>query len=220
LVTEAFAVFAKDIRLELRSRHALNAILMFSVVSLTVVSFSVGQAELSSRLLGSLYWVIMFFSAVAGLSLVFIREEEAGTALILRLRADPAAILLGKLLFNLLLFSIVTVVVTTLFFLLTDASAEGLALFLLIVALGVISLCAATTLVAAIIARASSKGALFAVLSFPILILPLMMLVAASESALAGGAFAEISEPIQGLFAYSVVMITASFMLFRFVWLD
>ena len=75
LISKSFAVYAKDLRQELRTRYALNAILMFGITTLAVVSFSLGQSGLSAKLLAALFWVIMFFSAMSGLAQVFIREE-------------------------------------------------------------------------------------------------------------------------------------------------
>lgn len=218
LISRAFAVYAKDMRLEFRSRYALNTILMFGVTTLVIVSFSVGQSNLPTALLAALYWVIMFFSAMAALSQVFVREEEAGTALALKLTADPTAVYLGKLFFNLTLFGLLTVIITPLFFIVTDAPTPGIGPFTLIVLLGVAGLCCATTLVGAIISKSAIKGALFAVLSFPILILPLIMLVKASDRVLMGQGLGSAGAEIQGLFAYAVVMFVLSLLLFKFVW--
>jgi len=218
LVSRSFAVYAKDLRLEFRTKYALNTITMFGVTTLAVVSFALGQSGLSTRLLGALFWIIIFFSAMAALAQVFIREEESGTALTLKLNADPTAVYLGKLFFNLTLLTFLAIIVTPLFFLLTDAPVIGIGLFLLVLVLGIFGLCAATTLVAAVISKASMKGALFAVLSFPILILPLMMLVRVTDKVLSGLPIGEIVAALQGLTAYAVIMITASLMLFKFVW--
>lgn len=218
LAAKTIAVFAKDIRIEFRNRYATSVVLMFAVTTLAMISFSVGQAGLGPRLLAALFWIVIFFSAMAGLSAAFVREEESGTALALRLKADPTAVYLGKLLFNFALLSVVAAVVTPLFFVLTDASSDHIGAFVVILVLGVIGLCAASTLIGAIIAKAAVKGALFSVLSFPILITLLLMLVTASARVFDGGSFAAIRMELQGLFAYSVVMITASMLLFRFVW--
>jgi heme exporter protein B len=218
LASKAYAVFAKDLRLEWRTRYALNTILMFGVTTLAVVSFSLGQAGLPVKLLAALYWIVVFFSAMAALAQVFTREEEAGTALALRLSADPNAVYLGKLFFNLVLLSTMAVIITPLYFIFTDAPADNVLLFIVVLALGVVALCAATTLVAAIISRAAMRGALFAVLSFPILLLPLILLVSASDAVLLGQGMSEILAPLQALIAYIVVMLTASILLFRFVW--
>ncbi len=215
---KALAVFSKDVRQELRSRVAVNAILMFGITTLAVVSFSLGQSGLSPKVLGAIFWIVMFFSATAGLSLVFVREEETGTALALRLTADPTAVYLGKLLFNLFLLTMMKIVITPLFFVFTDAHVENMSAFALVLILGLTGLCAASTLVAAIVSRAAMKGALFAVLGFPIMITLLMMLVSAAAKVLDGGTVGMILPEIQGLFAFSVVMITASLMLFKYVW--
>ncbi len=220
LVSKALAVYAKDMRLELRSRYALNAILMFAITTLAVVSFSLGQSGLSPKLLSALFWIVIFFSAMSGLAHVFIREEETGTALALRLMADPDPVYIGKLAFNFSLLTTMTMVVTPLFFIFTDAPAEHIISFLPVLALGVIGLSGATTLVAAIISRASVKGALFAVLSFPILMPLLIALVAATEKVFGGSGLGEALAELQFLFAYAVVMITASLLLFKFVWQD
>lgn len=220
LASKAFAVFAKDIRVELRTRYAVNAIFMFAITTLTVVSLSVGQASLPPKLLAALFWIIIFFSAMSGLAHTFVREEEAGTSLALKLRADPTAVYLGKLFFNLLLLSMMTIIVTPLFFIFTDAPMGNVAALLIILILGVIDLCAATTLVAAIIARVAAKGALLAVLSFPILVLVILLLVSSTSEAIDNQPVGEIFTYLQGLLAYGVVMITASLLLFRFVWLE
>ena len=73
---------------------------------------------------------------------------------------------------------------------------------------------------AAIIAKAASKGALFSVLSLPLLIVLLIMLVSGTTKAMDEASFGDASLEIQGLIAYGVVMMTASLMLFRFVWKD
>jgi len=218
LIGKAFAVYSKDLRLELRTRYALNAILMFGITTLAVVSFSLGQSGLSPKLLSALFWVIMFFAAMSGLAQVFIREEESGTALALKLTADPDSIYIGKLLFNLTLLTTMTIIVTPLFFVFTDAPTANLLRFIVVLILGVMGLCGATTLVASIIAKASVKGALFSVLSFPILMPLLISLVSATEKVFEGLAIGDVSAELQFLVAYAVVMVTASIMLFKFVW--
>ncbi len=221
LASRALAVYMKDLRLELRNRAALNAILLFAVSTLAVVSFSFGQAGLSPRMLSALYWVIMFFSAMSGLAHVFVREEEAGTALALRLRAQPEAVLIGKLLLNLTILVLLGVVVTPLFFVFTNLpQGAGVALFLVLAILGTAGLCAASTLVGAIIARSAVRGALFAVLAFPVLVPLLLVVVGGCDKALSGQSPAEVSAELQFLVAYLVAMTVGSVMLFRFVWSD
>lgn len=219
-LSKAYAVFAKDLRLELRSWYAVNTILMFGLISLVAVSFSLGQGSLPPRVLAAIFWIIMFFASMAGLSHVFVREEETGTALALRLAADPDAVYLGKLVFNLTLLTLMSAIITPLFFVFTDASSEHWLEFILVLGVGVVALCAGTTLIAAIVSKASTKGALFAVLSLPVFLIPLWWLVAAADKALSGGGLTAMSAELTGLISYCVVMITLSVLLFKVVWLE
>lgn len=218
LATKCLTMLIKDLRLELRDKYALNAVLMFGITTLAVVSFSLGQRNLPPHLLGALFWVIMFFSAMSGLAHIFIREEESGTALALRLAAPPDAVYVGKLLFNLILLSVLTVVITPLFFIFTNAPVSSVIDFIPILMLGVLGLCSATTLIAAIIARAAVKGALFAVLSFPIIIPLLIVLVLATQKLFEGSGVSSVMADLQFLLAYTVVTVVGSLMLFKFVW--
>ena len=219
LLSKVLAVMGKDIRLELRSRHALNAVFLFSVTSLVVVSFSLGQAGLEPKLASALFWIVMFFAAMSALSRVFVLEEETGTALPLRLFASPESVYLGKLCFNLMLLLLLTVVLTPLFLVFTQVTLSSPVLFTTVLVLGVLGLCGGTTLVAAMISGTSSRNALFAVLSFPVLMPLLLVLVRATERVFAGEAFSAATTELQFLFAYAVVMIVGSVMLFRSVWL-
>ena len=219
LTAKSWAVLRKDIQVEFRSRYALNAILLFGVTTLTVVSFSVGQKNLSGELYAALFWIIIFFSAMSGLAHVFVREEDAKTATVLRLTADTTAVYWGKLGFNFLLLSLLEAVITPLFLMMTDAILHHFFLLIIILFLGAVGLAGATTLIAAIISKASVKGALFAVLSFPILLPLLIGVINGTTKALtATGGVTQASSELQLLTSYAVVMITASLLLFEFVW--
>jgi len=219
LAAKTLAVWRKDVRCEFRTRYAVNAIILFGITTLTVVSFAVGQMSLAPAAHASLLWIIIFFSGMSGLAQAFIREEEAKTSMALRLVADPTAVYLGKLLFNLALLFLLLVVIAPLFAVLTDVIVYHIGLLILLLLLGGIGLAAATTLVGAIISKSGVKGALFAVLSFPILLPLLIGAIEGTKVAFTpGGGMAEASVQIQLLVGYTVVMVTASLMLFGFVW--
>ena len=52
-LNEAIAIWLRDLRIEFRTRYALNAILMFALTTLTVASFSFGALSLSPRIISS-----------------------------------------------------------------------------------------------------------------------------------------------------------------------
>src|SRR5512137_2143660 len=107
----AWAVCAKDLRAEFRTRYALSAIGLFAITTLTVISFALGPFGLGQDLLAALLWVVLFFAAMAGLSRAFVHEEESQTAPALRLAAPAGAVYLGKYLFNLVLLLLLEVLI-------------------------------------------------------------------------------------------------------------
>ncbi|MEW6015938.1 MAG: heme exporter protein CcmB [Candidatus Zixiibacteriota bacterium] len=217
-VSRVLAVTEKDIVSEFRTRYAINAILMFALVTLTVISFAVGAFSPTKEVMAALFWIILFFAAMSGLAQVFIKEEESGTALALKLASDGTVIFFGKLLFNLALLFALTVIVVPLFIILLKTEPANWLFFLYAILLGNIGLAGATTIIAAIVSKATIKGALFTVLSFPVLMPLLIAVIEITKSAFLGGVFKDIAAPMQLLVAYDVVMIILSYLLFDFVW--
>jgi heme exporter protein B len=191
LLTASRAIFLKDLRSELRTRYALNALLLFAASTAVAVSLGIGPLAVSddatTHLIESaLLWVALLFAAFSGLAHSFVREEETRTALALRLSAPSLAIYLGKLLFNLVLLVVLDTVTSVLFILFVHVEVGNVGMFVAMLAGGSLSLATATTILAAIIARASFKSALFAVLAFPLIVPVLIVAIQGTAPALAG----------------------------------
>ncbi len=223
LLSATIAVLVKELRAELRTRYAINAVLLFAVSTVVVESLVLGP--LSQRVNpelplvhAALLWIALLFAAFTSLARVFVQEEEARTAAALRLAAHPAAIYLGKLIFNLALLLLLALVTVPLFTVMLRVQIGNLGLLTLVVIAGCLGLTSATTLIGAIIARASAKGALFAVLSFPLLVPLLVVAVQGSALALQGGAWAIGLAPLQVLLGYTLALLSASLFLFPVVW--
>lgn len=185
--SEALAILDKDLRAEFRTKYALSAILLFAVTTLTVVSFSIGQFVLTPEVLASLFWVVVFFSAMSGLARTFVHEEETGTAQALRLAAEPVVVYLGKLGFNITLLALVEAIIVPLFITMMGMRVGDWGLFVGLLAIGSVGLASTATIIAAIVARANVKGALFTVLSFPPLLPLLITSIRGTRLALEGG---------------------------------
>ncbi len=166
-----WAILRKECRSEWRTRYGLNAALLFAVATLTGVSFAVGRLPDRSDLLAALLWVVLLFASLASLAHTFVREVEGHTLTFLRLVASPAAIGLGKLLFNLLFLAVLELVTVPLFLILMGAPPPRWGAFLLVLGLGSLALAATTTLVGALVSQARGRGALFAAVSLPLLLL-------------------------------------------------
>lgn len=217
----AWAVFEKDVRLEMRSRYALNMLLMFVLSSLLLIAFAIGQDGISTRMQSALLWIVILFSASIGLGRSFVAEEERGTVLLLQLHVPGSQVYAGKLVFNYILLLAVNVVAVAVFTFLLNLDIVQIGLLAVTLVLGSLGLAGATTLLSAIIARTSNSGPLLPVLLFPLLIPLLLSVVGATENALLGGmGWAGSESDLTTLVGFSGVVITASFLLFDFVWSD
>ena len=218
---KSYSLFRKDWQSELRTRYAVNALAMFILVTISVIMFSVAGEKISEYLTGGLFWVVIFFSAMSGLSRAFVSEEERGTTLVLQLIASPSTIFSGKLIFNLVLVFLMNIAITILFSMLFESFIiRSYSVFLLSLIFGNIGIAIASTIIAAIISKASSKGTLYPVLSFPILLPLILTLLELTKFSMDGKTISQSFVELAVLLCYDVIMGTASYLLFDFIWKD
>jgi heme exporter protein B len=192
---------------------------MFVVTTIAILMFSLGSEEAPQEVLSGMLWVVIFFAAMSGLSRTFVAEEERGTTMTLQLLTSPGAVFFGKLLFNLVLVSGLSVFTVLLYALFINGFIiKNVLLFALTIALGSVGFSAAATIIAAIIAKAATRGTLYPVLSFPVLLPLLLAVINATRLAAEGAVLADAAGEFQLLISYIVVVVTASALVFEYVW--
>lgn len=216
----ALAVLIKDIKCEFRVKSALSAVLLFAITSAIAVSFTLQAYGGNSAVSSTLLWLVIYFSAMSGLSRSFVREEETNTAPTLRLAARPASVYLGKLAFNWVLVIALQCVTAPLFIMFMGSSVGNWGQFIGVLLIGGLGLSAGATAAAAMVAKAATKGAVFAVICFPLLIPALAISIHGTNIAMAARGAISAASDIRTLIAFSGVIITASLMLFKFIWED
>ncbi|MEP6756076.1 MAG: heme exporter protein CcmB [Chthonomonadales bacterium] len=218
-VQQAVAVFRKDLRMELRNRGSLNAILLFSVISLIVMAFGVGNLEIIAHLKAGLLWVVLFFAAFSGLSHVFVQEEETGTSLALKMHARPESVYAGKAAFNLVLTFGIAVIVVPIFVIMLKLPTEKPIALAAVIISGLFALSSGASAVAAIISQSRGKGAIFGAIGFPILLPALMVGVRATQIAVTSSD-ESVVRTVFGLVAFGVMITTVAAALFPILWDD
>mgnify|MGYP006282730507 CR=1 FL=1 len=213
-----WAVFRKDLRIELRNRYAVNSLLLFVLGALFLVLFAVGPQPLSARVQSALLWIVMLFAASLGLGRSFVSEEEGGTALLLRLNTRASTVFVGKFLFNLLLVAGLTVVAAGAFLLLLDIPIRSPGLLSAVLSLGTLGLASATTLLAALVARAARRGPLLPVLLLPLLVPLLVSGTSATRKAMNGRPWVQAQDELLTLVGFAGATLSASIVLFDYVW--
>ncbi len=214
-------IFIKDWQSELRTRYAINALAMFILVTISVILFSIGNENPDEFLIGGMFWVVIFFSAMSGLSRSFVSEEERGTSATLMLIAKASTVFGGKLLFNIVLVFLMNFVIPILFAMLFETFVvRNLPLFTFSIILGNIGIAVSSTLIASIISKANTKGTLYPVLSFPILLPLILILIELTKYSIEGVSIGESWVEFAILIIYDIVMTISSFLLFDFIWKD
>ncbi len=220
----AGAVFVKDLRTEWRSRVAVLSVGLFSLCTLTLIGLSLAGARAAPEVAAGLLWVLTLFTAATGLGRAFVQEEERGTALALRLSAPGTAVWAGKFGANVVLLLALSALSTPLLLMILAVKVMNPSLLACVCILGVLGTAATFTMTSALVALSSAKGGLLPALSFPVLVPLFLAAVHGTKAALGvgneAGAFAPGAGDAQVLLSYAVISITASLMLFDFVWSD
>lgn len=212
------AILYKEILCEFRTRYAISMLSMFAVVTLSAISMTIAGNAVSQQLSAVLLWIIIFFSAMAGLSRVFVQEQESGTLFTLRAYIPAQAVFCGKLIFNILLLLALCFLIVPLAVVFLDMTVGSWVGLVSVVASGAIGMAAISTLTAALVAQTQGKGSLFTVLTFPVLLPQFLASIQATSEALAGSAPA--APQLIFLLGYDIAIIIAGSILFDYLWQD
>ena len=212
------ATLGKDIRLEWRSKDALNAMLFFSLLVVVIFVFSFDPlAEESRHIVGGLVWVAFLFAAVVALNQTWARELRNQVLDAYRVSPAPAnALFVAKVLGNFILVSLLEALMAPLFVIFYNLRVLGPAWQLIPVALlGTWALVVNGTFFAAMSLRTRSRELMLPLLLFPVSIPAVISMVAATTNILTAEDSAHFY--IVLLLTYDVVFTTACLALFETV---
>ncbi|MBN1199697.1 MAG: heme exporter protein CcmB [Bacteroidales bacterium] len=218
LFREVKALIGKDIRLELKQKYVLNGILLY-LLSTVFVTYLAFEEVITPETWNSLFWIILLFVGVNGISKSFVQESPARYIYYYTI-ASPQAVVLSKILYNLLLMAILSLLSFGMFLLLMGNQVVNLELFILALFLGSFGLSSILTMVAAIASRASNNFSLMAVLSFPIILPLLLTLMKISRMALSGPEWPGATGPLVILVTINLAVIILAYLLFPYLWRD
>lgn len=212
-------VLKKELLTEFRTRYAIGTLAMFALITLASVSMAIGSMALSAKLLAILLWIILFFSAMAGMSRVFIQEQETGTIHTLKIYGHAQIILFGKLIYNILLLNSLAIGLLPLFVISLNVDIASLGYLVIILLLGNTGMATISTLTAALVVNTQSKGSLFTVLTFPILLPLFLIVIQLTEMAIERSIFTGGNQ-LLFVGAYDMILIGVSSILFDYIWYD
>ena len=212
------ATLSKDIRLEWRSKDAINSMLFFGLLVVVVFSFSFDPiAEESRQIAGGLVWVAFLFAAVVALNQTWARELRNQVLDAYRVSPAPAnSLFLAKAVGNFIFVVVLEALMTPLFIVFYKLRALGPAWELIpTAALGTWALVVNGTFFAAMSLRTRAREIMLPLLLFPISLPAMLSMVRATTAILTGDESAKFW--IVLLAAYDVLFTTGCLLLFETV---
>jgi heme exporter protein B len=188
MLRDALLIAGKDLRLELRSRVALNQVLPFALLVLVLFAFALDPDKgVLTQATPGLYWIAVLFSALLALQRSFAIEANDGNRDALRLSGlDPAGIFLGKVLsvsIQLLVLEVLLGVGVVVFY---TTRIDGWGLLIVTSLIATASISAAGTLFGVLAAGLRVRETLLPLLLLPVLAPVLIGSTRAFEAALNG----------------------------------
>ena len=213
-----FTHLGKDLRIEWRSKEAVNSMLFFAL--LVVVLFSLAfdpRGAFARDIAGGVLCVATMFASVSALNQAWAREIRHQVLDAQRMAPTPGAdMFLAKVLANFLFVTIVQIVLAPVFVVMYNLNILGDAWkLLLVLPLGTWALVANGTFFAALSIRSRNRELLLPLILFPIFIPALLAMVQATTAILTGE-----SDPnlwIKLLAGYDIIFTTVSLLLFEVI---
>lgn len=184
---DALLIAGKDLRVEVRSRVALNQVLPFALSVLVLFGLALGPDEKTlSAAAAGLFWIAVLFSTVLGVQRSFAIESADDACDGLRLSGlDPAGIFVGKTAALALQLVVLEVVMTAAVALLYNAHLDGALVLGAACVAGTIGLAAVGILYGVLASVSRMRETLLPLLFFPVVAPVLIGAMKAWQDALA-----------------------------------
>lgn len=218
VIEQTLRSIAKDLRLEWRSKDAINAVAFFALLVVFIFAFAFDPtADESRRIAGGIIWVALLFAGVLALNQAWTRELRHRVLDAYRLSpASPAALFFGKTVANFLLLCAIEAVIAPLFVAIYNLRALGsVAQLVLVFPLGTWALVVNGTFFAALSVRTRNREVMLPLLLFPISIPALIAMVEATTALLTNDFSPHLW--VRVLAGYDVIFTVVSLLLFEMV---
>jgi heme exporter protein B len=215
------ALVRKDLRLELRSKESVPAMLLFSLSTFVLFRYALDRQSVDGDLASGVLWVTLLFAAVLGLNRLFATErEEGGFDGFLLAPVDRTALFVAKATVMLAFLAAVELFVVPAFAVLLLGPSPGPALpgLIAVLALADVGIAAVGTLVGALAVQTRARD-----LIAPLIALPLLLPVVIAASQATAPLLAEAgADPLPGkwllvLGLYDMVFVLLALAVFDFL---
>jgi heme exporter protein B len=214
------AIFAKDLRVELRTLQSVPAMALFAITTFVLFRYGLDRTTLSGSLAAGVLLATVLFAAILAINRLFVAERDEGGFDAIRLAPVDGTALGGAkaaaLMVYLLVLEAITVPVFAIFFL---DSWSGLPALAGVLALTDVGLAAIGALVSVIAANSRARDLLVPLVLLPLLVPVMIAAGSAAEPLLAaqGPDYGGIGKWLGFLALYDMTFIAVGFAVYDFL---
>jgi heme exporter protein B len=218
VLKQTISLIQKEFVLEFRQKYALGAIVLYAVSTVFICYLSFHTIDDRSTW-NALFWVIELFAATNAVSKSFGGESKE-IQLYTYTLASPGAVILSKIIYNILLTIVLTLVTILVYSTLVGNPVVEKPLFFGAAILGASGFAAVLTMVSAIASRTNGNLALMAILSIPLLMPILIIVIKLSSMAVSGMLLEDPTMYLIALGGLNIVTAALGYLLFPYLWHD
>jgi len=216
---KVWAIFWKDLLVELRTKDSFNSMLFFGVV-LVIFNFALASVRESMRsAVPGILWVAFAFSGTLGLNRMFAAEKENSCLQgLLMIPVDRGVIYLGKMMAAsvfMLISEAIIFIFSLVFFNL--AVWREIPYLILVFLIGTLGFAAVGTLLSAISVNTKMREVLLPLILFPVILPILINAVEATNIILNTSNWGALKLPLTIMSVFTIVFGTVSYLLFEHV---
>ena len=217
---KVWAIFWKDLLVELRTKDSFNSMLFFGVVVLVIFNFALASVRESMRsAVPGILWVAFAFSGTLGLNRMFAAEKENSCLQgLLMIPVDRGVIYLGKMMAAsvfMLISEAIIFIFSLVFFNL--AVWREIPYLILVFLIGTLGFAAVGTLLSAISVNTKMREVLLPLILFPVILPILINAVEATNIILNTSNWGALKLPLTIMSVFTIVFGTVSYLLFEHV---
>jgi heme exporter protein B len=218
IVRQVLALLKKDILLELRNKNAISGMVLyvFSTIFICYQSFKILP---DVPVWNALFWIIILFASIHAVTKSF-QHETQGRQYYYYLIADPLAVIVSKILYNVLLLIFLSMLSFIIYIVVLDNYIIDYVSFFTLLMMSSIGLASLLTMISAIASKAGNAAGLTAILGFPLMIPLLITIIKASKGIADQLAFTNYSKYLFSIIGLDIVIMALALILFPYLWKD
>lgn len=215
LVGEIFQLLKREFKQEWRMKSVISGLLLYMGCSIFLVYMAFFQMEPNIWL--TVFWIILLFASANAVAKSFVQEPK-GRMLYLYSVVSPEAVILSKMVYNLLLLLVIAFMGLALYVLLLGNPVIRPVQFILAVLLGTACFSAVFTMASAVSWKAGGNAAMMPILSFPVMIPVIIILLRISQASVREVTDLNVESNLMTMAAMNLIVWALSYVLFPYLW--